>query len=156
MDKNYQIDSIDRAILSALGKDSRTSFVEIAESLGVVAGTIHLRVEKLKQSGVLQKFTTELNPQALGYGVECLIGLKLHDAKQYKAVVSKLKKFSEILEVYYTTGTYNLFTKVITTTNRSLYEFLSEKLQAIPEIHSTETVMVLDVPLKRGVSLGME
>lgn len=154
MNKDSQIDNIDKAILKTLARDSRTPFVEIAESLGVVPGTIHLRVEKLKRLGILKRFTIELNAEALGCEVECLIGLKLHDAKQNKAVISKLKKYDEVLEIYYTTGTYNLFIKVITSSNRALYVFLSEKLQAIPEIHSTETVMILDVPLRREIHLG--
>jgi Lrp/AsnC family transcriptional regulator for asnA, asnC and gidA len=154
MGKNYQIDSTDRAILTALSKDARVSFVEIAESLGVVPGTIHLRVEKLRQAGILKRFTVEVDPKALGLGVECLIGLKLHEAKQSKSVIGKMKKYDEILSVYYTTGPYNLFIKVLTTDNQALYSFLSDKLQGLPEIHSTDTVMVLDVPFNRDISFS--
>jgi len=156
VDQKYQIDNLDRAILTALTIDARRPYIEIAEKLGVAGGTIHLRIDKLKQAGILRGFTTDLNYKALGYDVNCLIGIKLHDGKDYQTVVKKLKKFEEVLEIYFTTGSYNAFLNVLSTSNSELYAFLVEKIQKIPEIESTETVMVLDVPLKRSVALDTE
>ena len=48
------IDTLDRQILRVLTKDARTPYAEMAKNFGVSPGTIHVRVEKMRQSGLIQ------------------------------------------------------------------------------------------------------
>ena len=59
MDSSFQRDDLDNQILTALMEDARTPFAELAKRFSVSAGTIHVRVEKMKQA--LQNKTLTLN-----------------------------------------------------------------------------------------------
>ncbi len=51
--ENYQIDNLDRGILDALMANARTAYAELAKQFSVSPGTIHVRVEKMKQAGII-------------------------------------------------------------------------------------------------------
>ena len=148
-----QIDSLDRKILRFLQADSRTPFLEIARALKVSGGTIHARVGRMKDEGVIVGSKITVDQGALGYGVMAFVGIQLARAGAAQSVQEKLSAIDEIVEVHYTTGTYSLFVKVAVKTIKDLYVFLSERLQAITEIQSTETFVVLDTAIDRDVSL---
>jgi len=69
METAFQRDQLDNHILEALMQDARTPFAELAKRFGVSAGTIHVRVEKMKQAGIITGAQITINPKALGYDV---------------------------------------------------------------------------------------
>jgi len=142
------IDELDRKIIRELVKEARRHFTEIAEELGVSTGTVHLRFEKLKKAGIITHTKAVINYEALGFVVCAFVGVNLHNASDYTKVQDRLKQFDRILEAYYTTGAYNIFTRVVAKSNADLYSFLLQ-LQKIKEIRGTETIMVLDNPINR-------
>ena len=71
------IDQLDQQILRALVKDAKTPYTEIAKQSGVSAATIHVRVEKMRQSGVIEATQLKINERKLGYDVCCFIGIIL-------------------------------------------------------------------------------
>lgn len=153
MDTSYEIDKLDRQILSILLKDSRASFEEMARQLVVSGGTIHVRVNKLKKMGAIKGSKILIDYEKLGIGVCSFIGINLKQAGDYHKVLGKLEKMPEITEVHYTTGHYGLFVKVLTKSIRDLHLFISTKLQHLTEISSTETFISLDVPIDRDIEL---
>lgn len=71
--ENYQIDNLDRGILDALMENARTAYAELAKQFGVSPGTIHVRVEKMKQAGIITGARIDVSPKQLGYDVGCLL-----------------------------------------------------------------------------------
>lgn len=71
--ENYQIDNLDRGILDALMGNARTAYAELAKQFGVSPGTIHVRVEKMKQAGIITGARIDVSPKQLGYDVGCLL-----------------------------------------------------------------------------------
>ncbi len=149
----YPIDKVDRQILSMLLQDSRRSYQDIARELIVSGGTIHVRTNKMKEAGVIKGSRIVVDFRKLGLEVTAFVGINLGSAKDYQTLLPKLKKIPEITEVHYTTGQYSLFVKVVTKSTRDLHLFLIEKLQAIKEIQSTETLISLDNPIMRDPGL---
>ncbi|MCP4914229.1 MAG: AsnC family transcriptional regulator [Oligoflexia bacterium] len=149
MSDSYEIDKVDRDILNHLLEDSRRPFQEIAKDLIVSGGTIHVRVNKMKDAGVLKGSRAIVDFNKLGLEVVAFVGVNLVSAGVYPIALEKLKKFSQITEVHYTTGTYSMFVKIVARSTRELHTFLIEKLQSIPEIQSTETLISLDNPVLR-------
>ncbi|MDC1175107.1 Lrp/AsnC ligand binding domain-containing protein [Bacteriovoracaceae bacterium] len=145
----YEFDKVDRDILNKLLEDSRRPFQDIARELVVSGGTIHVRVNKMKEAGILKGSRAIVDFNKLGLEVVAFVGVNLVSAGVYPIALEKLKKFSQITEVHYTTGTYSMFVKVVAESTRELHLFLIEKLQSIPEIQSTETLISLDNPLLR-------
>ena len=149
----YPIDKVDREILSRLLQDSRRSYQDIARELIVSGGTIHVRTSKMKEAGVITGSRITVDFGRLGLEVTAFVGINLGTAKDYQTVLPKLKKLTEVTEVHYTTGQYSLFVKIVTKSTRDLHLFLIEKLQAIKEIQSTETLISLDNPIQRDPAL---
>ena len=143
------IDEIDRAILRILQSDARESFIEIARNLGVSGGTVHARVGRMKELGLIKGSALLVDYAKLGYSVEAFIGLKLVRAHDCGTLMAKLETLPEVLEVHYTTGAYSLFIKVMARSMQDLHHILFERLQGFDEIQSTETFVILDTSLSR-------
>lgn len=153
MDVNYEIDSLDRKILSFLQEDARMSYSEMARQLIVSGGTIHQRMDKLKSLGIVEGSKIKLNLQKLGYDVTVFLGIHLKSSKSLPEVIDQLKDLHEVVETYYTTGDYALLIKVQTRSIKDFHEFLAKKLQAIDAVRSTESFISLDQPIDRDISL---
>ncbi|ENU1228434.1 transcriptional regulator AsnC [Providencia huaxiensis] len=152
MPENYQIDNLDRDILHELMGNARTPYAELAKKFAVSPGTIHVRVEKMKQAGIIKGTRIDINPKQLGFDVCCFIGIILKSAKDYPTALKKLDALEEVVEVYYTTGQYSIFIKVMCRSIDSLQDVLINKIQTIDEIQSTETLISLQNPILRTIN----
>lgn len=151
MEASFKRDQLDNHILEALMKDARTPFAELAKRFNVSAGTIHVRVEKMKQAGIITGAQITINPKALGYDVCCFIGINLKRAGDYPSAIAKLEALEEVVEAYYTTGNFNVFIKVMCQSIDGLQHVLINRIQSIDEIQSTETLISLQNPIVRAI-----
>ncbi len=150
---NYKIDNTDKRILEFLIEDARQSFLEIAKMIHVSGGTVHVRYRKLQEEGIIKGSTLVLDFEKMGFDILAFVGINLHDAKDYKIVVRKIREIPEVLEAYYTTGKYNIFAKIVAKNTRDLYEILIKKIQEIPEIQSTETLLSLETAFSKNAGV---
>lgn len=149
--QNYEIDNLDKNILEALTENARIPYAELAKKLAVSAGTIHVRVEKMKNAGIIEGTKVSINAKNLGYDVCCFVGINLKNAKDYPNTIKRLEEFEEVVEAYYTTGNYSIFIKLMTRSIDHLQFVLINKIQTIEEIQSTETLISLQNPINRDV-----
>lgn len=149
---DYRIDNLDKSILIALMDNARAPYAELAKRFAVSPGTIHVRVEKMKQAGIIEGTRVQVNPKKLGYDVCCFIGIILKSARDYPSALAKLEQLEEVVEAYYTTGHYNIFIKVMTRSIDELQQVLVHRLQTIDEIQSTETLISLQQPIDKDVT----
>jgi Lrp/AsnC family transcriptional regulator for asnA, asnC and gidA len=125
--------------------------LEIARELLVSSGTIHQRVEKMQQAGIIKGYTTVVNREKLDFGVTVLVGIHLKNARDYPHVLEGMRKLPEVLEAHFTSGNYALIAKVATRSIRDYQIFLTDKLQAMKEIQSTESFICLDSPIEKEI-----
>ncbi len=107
----------------------------------------------LKLHGVLKGFVPLVDESKMGFTVSAIIGVYLKNAKDSQVVLDKLQKIPEVLEAYYTTGSYALILKVTTQDIARFQLFLMDKLQGIAEIQSTESFVCLSQPISRTPKL---
>jgi Lrp/AsnC family transcriptional regulator for asnA, asnC and gidA len=150
---DYQIDKTDKQILNTLMRDATTPFTQIAEDLVVSPGTIHVRMNKMMDAGIVKGSHLEVDPSKVGYGVCSFIGIFLEKGSEYHDAVNKMKKVPEIVELHYTTGTYSMFVKIICRDTQHLLEVLNEKIQPIKGVQRTETFISLEESIKRQVEI---
>ncbi len=149
---NYRFDNLDRSILGALMENARTPYAELAKQFAVSAGTIHVRIEKMRQAGVITGTKVSVDAKRLGYDVCCFIGINLNNARDYPQTLELLRELDEVVEAYYTTGNYSIFIKVMARSIEHLQDVLINKIQAIEAIQSTETLISLQNPINRSVT----
>ena len=153
MTQNFQLDKLDKQILSMLMKDATIPYTEIAKELVVSAGTIHVRMNKLKETGVVLGSHVEIHPAKVGYDICAFLGIFLDKGSEYHEAVTRLKKIPEIVEMHYTTGIYSMFAKIICKDTQHLREVLNEQIQAIKGVQRTETFISLEESIKRQVEI---
>ncbi|MFX1479752.1 MAG: Lrp/AsnC family transcriptional regulator [Promethearchaeota archaeon] len=103
MKKEKTLDEIDRNILRILQDNARTSYREIQEKLGISIGTIHNRISKLKERGVVEGYTLRLNNEKLGYKLSFLIRINI-DGKFTEEILEDLTTIPEVCSIFHTTG----------------------------------------------------
>lgn len=143
------LDPTDRRILSRLQEDARRPISDIAKELEIPATTAHLRLKKMLDQNVIEGTILKLNPLALGFQIQAFVGVIVTKASAVSQVVTGLKKIPQVTEIFYTTGQYSLFLRLWAKSMRDFHGVLSEQIQAIEAIQSTETFIVLDMPLDR-------
>ena len=155
MSKNYEIDNIDLKILSILSKDAKIPYTEVAKKVFVSGGTVHVRMKKLEEMGIVRGTTLSMDYSKMGYGVTAFMGIYLEKSSLYDEVIERLKKIPEVVKIHYTTGNYNIFIKIHTKDTKHLKDVLHDKIQYVNGIERTETFISLEESLNRHIQFGV-
>lgn len=147
--QNLDIDNVDLKILSILLKDATTPYTEIGKKVFVSSGTVHVRMKKMTDMGIVTGSTLLIDYSKLGYDINAFLGIYLQKSELYDSVVEKLKEIPEILSLNYTTGNYSIFAKIICKDTKHLMEILHHKIQKVKGIERTETFISLQESLNR-------
>ena len=153
MSKLSDIDKLDRQILSVLMKDAKTPYTDIAKQLFVSGGTIHVRMKKLEQLGIVRGSNLVVDYSKLGYDISAFLGIYLDKSSLYDQVAQALHDIPEIVGAHYTTGLYNIFAKVVCRDTKHLRKVLNDKIQNIKGIQRTETFISLHENINRPIQV---
>lgn len=151
-----KIDNLDRKILSILSQNARIPFKDVAAECGVSRAAIHQRVQHLIEDGVITGSGFDINPKSLGYSTCTYVGLNLERGNMYKNVVNRVAHIPEVVECHFTTGPYTMLLKLYARDNEQLMDLLNNKLQSIPGVVSTETLISLEQSIKREIPVITE
>jgi Lrp/AsnC family transcriptional regulator for asnA, asnC and gidA len=144
---------LDLQIIQQLIHDAGLSYAEMGKKLFVSAGTIHVRIKKLQDAGIIQGQRFQVDLKKLGYDVIAFIGIYLEKSSLYDTVARDLKKIPEIVRMNYTTGNYSIFAEIVCKDIGQLRTVLHDELQKIKGIERTETFISLEESLNRSVSI---
>lgn len=154
MASKLNIDKLDLQIMQELMENAEISYADLGKKLFVSGGTIHIRMKKLEEGGIIKgrKLTADL--KALGYDVIAFIGVYLEKSSLYDSVAAQLKKIPEIVRLNYTTGNYSMFAEIVCKDIQQLRLVLHDKLQNIVGIERTETFISLEESFSRMVNVA--
>jgi Lrp/AsnC family transcriptional regulator for asnA, asnC and gidA len=150
-----KIDKLDRKILEIISQNARTPFKDVAEVCNVSRAAIHQRVQKLVEMKVIVGSGYHVNPRVLGFNTCTYIGVKLERGSLYKDVVPEFEKIPEIVECHFTTGPYTMLIKMYARDNEHFMELLNGKIQEIPGVISTETLISLRQSIKKEIPVSV-
>lgn len=156
MSKFNELDMVDRQILSILMKDANTPYTDIAKNIHVSGGTVHVRMRKLEEMGIVTGAILSIDYTKLGYDISAFLGIYLDKSSLYDEVAEQLKKIPEVVEAHYTTGLYSIFAKVLCRDTSHLKAVLHDKIQKISGIQRTETFITLQESINRPINIGNE
>lgn len=154
MSRNFEIDNTDLKILEILMQDAKRPYTEVARKVNVSQGTVHVRMNKMEEAGILEKTTLRINYAKLGYDITAFIGIYLEKSALYDKVLARLKDIPEITNIHYTTGNYSMFVKIHCRDTNHLKEVLHDKMQQVEGIERTETMISLEESLDRNLKLS--
>jgi Lrp/AsnC family transcriptional regulator for asnA, asnC and gidA len=154
MAMHSEIDSVDLNILSQLVLDASIPYTEIAKNIGVSGGTIHVRMKKMMDLGIVKGSHLDINYTRLGYDITAFLGIYLDKSEFYDKAVDDLRKIPEVVNVHYTTGNFSMFVKIICRDTQHLREVLHDKIQKVYGIQRTETSISLEESINRTLTLN--
>jgi Lrp/AsnC family transcriptional regulator for asnA, asnC and gidA len=134
------LDSIDRQIISHLQRDGRRAYGAIASEVGLSEAGVRRRVQRLKDSGVMQ-IVAITDPLQLGYGREALIGIRVHG--DVRLVADKIASIDEANYVVMTAGSFDIIAEVIAVDDDALVHLLNDSIRSIPGVTEVETFLYL-------------
>ncbi|HZF65022.1 MAG TPA: Lrp/AsnC ligand binding domain-containing protein [Chitinophagaceae bacterium] len=156
MAAHLNIDKLDLQILQHLMQDANISYADLGKKLFVSPGTVHVRIKKMQDSGIVTGTRLHVDLKKMGYDVIAFIGIYLEKSSLYDVVAKDLKKIREIVRMNYTTGNYSIFAEVVCKDISQLRRVLHDELQKIKGIERTETFISLEESLNRNIEVTME
>lgn len=153
MEKADLIDGLDRQILAIVMDNARKPSKDVAVVCGVSRAAVHQRIQRMIDAGIITGSGYTVNPKLLGYTTCTYIGVNLERGALYATVVPELEKIPEVTECHYTTGPYNMLLKLYVRDNEHLMEVLNKRIQMIPGVTGTETLISLDNSIQRHIPI---
>lgn len=151
-----RIDNLDKKILNIIMKNARIASKDVAIECGVSRAAIHQRIQRLIDLKVITGSGYNVNPKTLGYNTCTYVGVRLEKGSMYREVVRELENIPEVVECHFTTGPYSMLIKVYAQDNQHLMELLNDRIQHIPGVTETETLISLEQSLNRKIQIKID
>lgn len=138
-----KLDEIDHQILDMLIENTRTPFTDIAKKLDISAGTVHVRVRKMEESGIIKGSTLTVDYDKLGYTFVAYVGIFLEKNHQTQFVLERLVDIPYVTVAHVTTGKYNIFCKIRARDTKHAKEIIY-MIDDIQGVSRTESMISLE------------
>lgn len=143
MKANNEIDEIDKTILMYLIKNTRLPFTEIAKKMKVSAGTIHVRVKKLEEAGIIKGTTLITDYDKMGYQFVAYLGILLTKTNKIQNVMEELYKIPNVTVANIVAGKYNIFCKIRAKDTQHAKQLIF-KIDEIEDVLRTESMISME------------
>jgi Lrp/AsnC family transcriptional regulator, regulator for asnA, asnC and gidA len=153
------LDAIDFRIIDLLSKDSSITFVDVAKHIGVSDATIHIRVRRLRETGVIGNFTISVDNRRLGYDHLVFMGVNVGPGFA-EEVTNGLSSIDEILEIHEMHNRFDLLLKIRAKNLDELRDIVVNKIRSLPHILEAELMTILKtrkeekiVPIRKEIKV---
>ena len=143
MQANIQIDEMDARILSAMSADSRRSYADVGNEVGLSTAAVHERVRKLVERGVIRRFSLSVEPQALGLAFTAFVAIRNDGGAHCRDIAPRLRGIPQVEELHSVAGEHDFLAKIRTTHARALEDVLYA-IKSIPGVARTTSTVVLN------------
>ncbi|MGM0398246.1 MAG: Lrp/AsnC family transcriptional regulator [Halobacteriota archaeon] len=136
------LDDTDRAILRELQRNARTPYSEIARRIDMSSATVHDRVKRLEEEGVIRGYHADVDPTAVDLDVEAVIGFRIEQGRSAETL-ARLEELEEVQEILLTTGEWDALVQLVTPDTEGLRELMFDRVPSIDGIVRSQTMVVL-------------
>jgi DNA-binding Lrp family transcriptional regulator len=140
----YELDELDKQILTILQKDGRASYVSIARQLKTSHTRVRDRVIWMEQTGIIKGYRAVINPAVLGQGILCLVQLEVDQNMDFNELVEQLLQIDEVIEVANITGPFDAQVRIWARDVPHLRDILYDKISVLPAHKSTTSTIILE------------
>ena len=137
------LDAVDRAILRLLRSDGRASIRSVAERVHVSRANAYARINRLIDDGVIRGFSARVDQERAGHGASAYITLKIVQ-DSWRSVRELLRELPGVAHMALVSGDFDVLLLVHTPDNRALRDLVLTRIQSIPEVLSTRTLLVFE------------
>ena len=144
------LDEIDRAILMLLAENARHSVRELARRIQMSPGAVADRITRLEERGVIRGYHTQIDPAALGYGLEAIVALQTEQGPSIEATLDRLMTIPEVEAVQVVTGPWDVIVRVRVQDHQHLRRVVFDKIWKIPAFRHSETMISYETRERPG------
>ncbi|MFW5949005.1 MAG: Lrp/AsnC family transcriptional regulator [Halolamina sp.] len=137
-----ELDETDREILRILQEDARTPFSEVARRIDMSSATVHDRVNRMEEAGVIEGYHVSVDADAVGLGVSAFVGLRTEQGREEEAL-AHLAELSEVKEVHLTTGQWDVMVRVHAADTDALRDLMFDHIADTEGFTRSQTMVVL-------------
>ena len=155
--ENTKLDKFDIAILRALTDNARMSWVELADRVNLSATACQRRTQLLRERGVIQRFTLDVDLETLGYDVEAFVAVSIERQNMAYAVAFRdaMRELPEIRSCYMLSGSVDFMLRVVSPSLREFGRFIQERILSLPGVKDATSSLVLEeIAMKSAVPAG--
>ena len=140
------LDRTDVGILRLLQNNARLSVKEIAAEIGLAPSTTHERVRRMRESGILLGTHVEVDPKALGIGLEALLMIELskHNRGIVDQFLDEIVGVPEVRSAFLVSGRYDLVVHVVVRDTQHLKDLALDQFTTRPGVTRIETSIIFD------------
>ena len=138
-----KLDEVDHQILDILIDNTRIPFTDIAKKLLISAGTVHVRVKKMEEAGLIKGSSLNLDYVKLDYSFIAYVGIFLEKNRMTEKVLTDLNAIPYVTVAHITTGRFNIFCKVRAKDTKSAKDIIFS-IDDISGVQRTETMISLE------------
>jgi Lrp/AsnC family transcriptional regulator for asnA, asnC and gidA len=139
----FKLDEVDHQILDMLIENTRIPFTDIAKKLLISAGTVHVRVKKMEEAGIITGSSLTLDYKKLGYSFIAYVGVFLNNTSQTTFVLERINEIPYATVAHITTGKFNIFCKIRARDTHHAKEIIFA-IDEIEGVLRTETMISLE------------
>ena len=145
-----RLDELDHRIVAWLSADARASYREIGEAIGLSAPAVKRRVDRLLETGVIERFAAVIDPSALGWDTEAFVELFCEGRTPASRIGTALSRHPEVVGAFTITGDPDALVHIRARDTTHL-EATLEQVRSEPFVVRTRSVLVLSRLLERQV-----
>ena len=127
------LDELDQKIVSLLIRNARMSYSEIGQQVGISRVAVKMRVQALEQKGIIEEYTTIINPQKISGAVSCYFEIETKP-DMLSEVAEILKKNDTITQIYRVTGKSRLHVHAVASSNEEMEELIFNTMDNLPGV----------------------
>ncbi|GEO96924.1 Lrp/AsnC family transcriptional regulator [Kocuria turfanensis] len=141
-----ELDELDRRLLALLRENARMTNQALSEALGVAPSTCLARMKNLQRTGVIRRFTVEVEPRAIGRSIEALISVRLRPGARHlmSAFGEGLRSVPEVSQFFFLAGTDDFLIHVTARDTDHIRQFVLEHLSSNQAVAATQTSLVFE------------
>ncbi|WP_445330519.1 Lrp/AsnC family transcriptional regulator [Streptomyces sp. GSL17-111] len=137
------LDAVDRQILGILQTDGRASVRAVSDRVHISRANAYARINRLVEDGVIRGFSARIDHERAGQGASAYVTLKIVQ-NTWRTVRAQLEQLPGATHIALVSGDFDVLLLVHTRDNRALRELVLTRIQAIPEVLSTRTLLVFE------------
>ena len=136
------LDALDQKIVSLLIENARMSYSDIAQRVGISRVAVKMRVQALEKSGVIEEYTTIVNPQRISGAVSCYFEIELSPQALAEAT-EILDRCDTVTQIYRVTGKNKLHVHAVAADAEEMERLIREVIDPLPGVKDISTNIIL-------------
>ena len=136
------LDELDQKIVQLMIKNARMSYSEIGQQIGISRVAVKMRVQALEDKGIIEEYTTIINPQKISGAVSCYFEIETKPEALMEAA-EVLKKNDTITQIYRVTGKSRLHVHAVASSHEEMEALVSQTIDKLPGVTECSCNMIL-------------